>query len=131
MNAPREPGPVRRVIVPVGGTDREFFVQEQAVEFAAALGATLVGLHVTTAPDETRSDLFHYLETQARKRMVPNECHILAGTDPADIIAQELEPLDLVVIGTRRMGTRYHLGSVAKHLVGNAPGPVQVVRLDD
>jgi len=123
-----EPRAVRRVVVPVGGTDREYLAQEQAVEMAAALGAPVFGLHIHTDVDPPRA-VFQYLEQQCERWGVPLETRALGGTDAAAELLQETGPMDLVVIGTRRLGGAFHLGSVANRLIQEGQGPVQVVRL--
>lgn len=122
--------PVRRIVVPVGGTDREFLAQEHAVLMASALDAPIAAVHVRADPEDAPADLFTYLREHAERWGVPLEEHVFVGNDVASILEEELEPLDLVVVGTRKMGSRFHVGSVAEHVVRHAPCPVQVVRLD-
>ncbi len=123
------PGPVRRIVVPVGGTDREFLAQEQAIAFAEVLGVPVVGVKVTPATDDVRPDLFSYLEGHAARHGVDFESLILAGTDPVEPFLDELDGLDLVVVGSERIGDRHHVDSFVERILRHAPGPVQVVRL--
>ncbi len=122
--------PIQRVVVPVGGTDREFVAQEMAVGFASALGVPVAGFHVCPDPDDAPPDLFAYLRDRAAKWSVSMEEHVVAGTSASQELLKELTIMDLVVIGSRRFGIRYQLGSVAQGLLQHAPGPVQVIRLD-
>lgn len=122
-------GPARRVVVPIGGSDREFLAQEQAVLYAEALGVPLVAVNVSTRPDEAPSDLFRFIEKAARRRDVQVRRLLLAGMDPVDALVAELGPLDLVIVGSERMGDRHRLPGVVERLVHDAPSAVQVVRL--
>lgn len=123
--------PIRRVVIPVGGTSREFVAQEQAVEMAAAMQVPLVALHVRPDPDRAPDDVFQYIQQQADKWGVPFESEVLADTEPAQRLLSDLDSLDLLVIGTRRMGRRYHFGSVTEELLRHATCMIQVVRLDE
>jgi nucleotide-binding universal stress UspA family protein len=120
----------RRIVVPVGGTDREFLAQEQAVEIASMMGVSVAAVHVSPDPDQAPPDLFHYLQQQGERWGVEIATIPLVGSDVADALIDELGALDLVVIGTGRMGTRYHFGSVAEQVLRRAPCPLLVVRLD-
>lgn len=124
----REGLPVRRVVVPVEGSDREYLVQEHAVALAGALEVPLTAVHVQSATDG-RNDVFAWLEKQAQGWGVELQTLTLQGQEPAAVLADELDAMDLVVIGSRRLGGRYHVGSVADRLIRDAPCPVQVVRL--
>jgi len=122
--------PIRRVVVPVGGTAREFVAQEQAIEMAAALRVPVLALHISADPDRAPADTFEYVEKLAEKWGVPFDSEILADMEPAERLVNELDAVDLLVIGTRRMGRKYHFGSVAEHLLQKATCLIQVVRLD-
>ena len=107
-------GPVRRVVVPVGGTDREFLAQEQAVWFAEALDVPVVGVHVAALDEDGRDDLFTYIHQQCTRRNVRFEGLTLQGTDPAATVLDELDALDLAVVGSERLGGKNHLNSFAE-----------------
>ncbi len=126
--AAREVSPIRRIVVPVEGADREFIVQEHAVTLAAALGVPVHALHIRSALD-VAPDVFAWIEKEADQWGVDLESRSLDGDDAAAEILLELEPLDLVVIGSSRIGSKFKLGSVAEQLIRHAPCPVQVVRL--
>lgn len=119
------------VVVPVEGTDREFFAQQWAVEFAAALGVRLRAIHVRSARDPRRQDLFAFLAAECQRWGVPFESRIIDGQDAATELEAELGPRDLVVIGSRRLSGRPRPESVAGTLVARAPCPVLIVRLTD
>lgn len=125
--------PVERLVVPVQGTDREFEVQQWAAELAAALDVSVHGLHVASGnEEEVHHDHFSFLEKVCEKWGVTLETRVANRNDVAAEILDELGPRDLVVIGTRRLAGSgdYHVGSIAGHLVQNAPCPVQIVRLE-
>ncbi len=123
--------PINRIVIPVAGTDREFLVQEWAIEFAASLGVPVYALHVGTTPTGPPNGLFEFLQSMAKRWRVPLETRVQDATDVATELLAELGPLDLVVLGTRKLGRKYHFGSVAEALVARAPCPIQVVRLSE
>ncbi len=124
-----ETKPVQRVVVGVEGVGGEELVQEQAALFAAALGVSVLGLHVHDPGRPPRNGVFTYLERQCGRLGVRFMAQPMPGTDAGDEIVAELDASDLCVLGTRRLGSRYHTGSVAKKVLDAAPGPVQLVRL--
>lgn len=123
--------PVARAVVPVGGSDREFLAQETALRMASFLEAPILALHVQEVGEVLDDAMFAYLVATGRGWNVPIDVRIVRGLDAAEEILDELGPQDLVVIGTQRLGGKYHLHSVAEALVRQAPCSVQVVRLDD
>lgn len=129
--AANEVRPVTRIVVPVAGTDREFLVQEHAVFMASALEVPMLAVHVNDPTELRNDDLFAWISKHCDTWNVELETHSLDGQDPAEILVEELEPMDLVIIGSEKMGGRYHFGSIAEALVAHAPCPVQVVRLAD
>lgn len=129
---PTESLPFDRVVVPVQGTDREYDVQQWAVEFATATGAPIAAVHVTADPDAVPADTFQFLGKLCEEREVTLDTHVAAGTEEevVDVLLAELDAMDLVIIGTRKLGQGYHVGSVAEGLIQGAPGPVQVLRIE-
>ncbi len=123
------PRPVSRVVIPVGGDDEEYLAQEQAVLFAAALDVPVRALHVTDDLESVSEALFGFLRQQGERWGVQLDTVVVPGADVPAVLLAEIDALDLVVIGTRRLGSRFHLGSIAERLVNESPGPVQVVRL--
>lgn len=115
--------------MPVEGTDREFLAQEWAVELAAALEVPVRAVHVAPHAGTTAPDVFSYLQNQCKKWGVACRTTVVHGSDVAQELSDELTPRDLVVVGTRKLASHYHVGSVAGELVRKAPCPVQVVRL--
>lgn len=124
-------GMVSRIVVPIGGSDSEYLVQQQAVEYAVALEAPVTGLHVSTAPDRMEGNVFRYLEEQCEKWGVRCDTHVLVDDDVEGAINRDLDASDLVFIGTANLGARYHVSSVAESLVHRAPCPVLVMRIQD
>lgn len=126
--AAREVSPISRIVVPVEGTDREYIVQEHAITLASALGIPVHAVHIR-APVGAHNDVFVWMQKHAKEWGVDFDGQSLDGEDAAAEIVLELQPLDLVIIGSSHAGTKYRLGSVAEYLIRHAPCPVQVVRL--
>ncbi|MBI2078669.1 MAG: universal stress protein [Euryarchaeota archaeon] len=120
--------PFDRLVIPVQGSDEEYFAQQWVVEFAASAGIPIQALHVASSGGRAPRDLFSYLRRLGDKWGVKVEALVLEGEPLAEIL-KELTPRDLVVIGTRRLATQYHLGSLTADLIRHAPCPVQVVRI--
>ena len=121
--------PADQVVIPVQGTDREYYAQQWAVEFAAAIGIPVKALHVGNGAQDDDPEVFRYIQRLADKHSVTLTTRTLHG-DVVEELAAELTPRDLVVIGTRKLAHHYHVGSVAAALIEKAPCPVQVVRLE-
>lgn len=121
--------PADQIVVPVQGTDREYYAQQWAVEFAAAIGVPVLAVHVGDGSNEDDPEVFRFIRRLADKHSVSLETRMLHGQVVTELAA-ELSPRDLVVIGTRRLSHQYHVGSVAAGLIEKAPCPVQVVRLE-
>jgi nucleotide-binding universal stress UspA family protein len=121
--------PADQIVIPVQGTDREYYAQQWAVEFAAAIGVPVKALHVGDGSQDDDPEVFRYIQKLAEKHSVEITTQHLHG-DVVDELAAELAPRDLCVIGTRRLSHAYHVGSVAAGLIEKAPCPVQVVRLE-
>ena len=120
--------PAARVVVPVQGTDREFVAEQWAVELAAALALPVHAVHVAPAGSDGEG-VFDFIRSVCEKWGVRLTTLVLHGSSVAEELVEELEPRDLVVIGTRRLAQDYHVGSVAADLVRRAPCPVQIMRL--
>lgn len=125
------PNPVSRVVVPVEGGDDEYLAQEQAVRHAAALGVPVMAIHIDPTLDSDDERLWGYLTEQCERQAVTLHTMVLGGQEAGEALADEVDAMDLVVIGTRRIGTRYHMHSVAEHLIRHSPATIQVVRLHD
>ena len=121
---------IDRIVVPVGGSADELIVHQWAVETAAALGSMVHAVHVATGAEDPPDDFFSFLDQMARNHGVRIDHAVLHAPEVAAELTAELDANDLVVIGTRHLGTEYHMGSVAQALVRNAPCPVQVIRIE-
>lgn len=119
---------VDRIVIPVEGSDHEFFAQQWAVEMARELRVHVQAVHVNPI-GSTHGDVFGYLKQEADRWHVPLVTLQLEGDDVVEELLPELGPRDLVVIGTRHMASDFHLGSVAASLVKRAPCPVQILRI--
>lgn len=120
---------ISTVVVPIEGSSQEMVAQEWAVQMAAAVGAQLTAVHVATSPKKAPGDIFDYVTRLCKRHDVRLETKHLNGADVAEELVEELTATDLVVIGTRLLGTEYHMGSVTEGLIRRAPCPVQVIRL--
>lgn len=117
------------VLVPIEGSSQELIVQEQAVNLAANLGVPLKAIHVSTEYEPLPRRFFSYVEGLAHRRQVPFEKRVIRGDDVVREILEEVTLSDIIVVGTRFLGSEYHLGSVTEALIHRAPCPVQVIRL--
>ena len=124
-------GPVQRLVVAIGGSDREYVAQQWAFHLASALHVPVVGIHVSTEGAEPPKDVFTYSRHQADKWHINYKTQTLWGADVAKLLTDELSPTDLLVMGTRRLARQFHMGSVAAELLRSAPCPIQLVRLPD
>lgn len=124
-------GPIQRLVMAIGGTDREYVAQSWAFQLASALHVPVLGLHVATEGAEPPKDVFTYSRHQADKWHINYRTHTLWGADVAKLLCDELAPTDLLVMGTRRLARQFHMGSVAAELLRKAPCPIQLVRLPD
>ncbi|MBI2077741.1 MAG: universal stress protein [Euryarchaeota archaeon] len=122
---------ITEVLLPIEGGSEELIAQDQAVEVAANLEVPLRILHVSTEDDEVPGDVFDHVQDLCRRRHVDATVQTLRGPDVVQEIVDEARPSDVIVIGTRRLGSRYHLGSITEGLVHRAPCPVHVVRLGE
>jgi nucleotide-binding universal stress UspA family protein len=120
---------VSQVVVPVEGSSQELVVQDWAAQFAGSIGVPLRAVHISTDARKVPGDIFRYVQDLCKRRKIPFSSKILNGSNVAQELVEELEGTDIVVIGTRLLGTEYHMGSVAEALVRAAPCPVQVMRL--
>ncbi len=136
MAAPRtgevetaKPQLVERVVVPIEGGSEELLVHQWAVGMADALGARLHAVHVATDGLEPPEDVFAYLSRLAEEHAVSFDTAIVNAKTVVDELVEELGPADLVVIGTRVLGTGAEV-SVTEDLIQRAPCPVQVIRIE-
>lgn len=145
--AQRDEHSLRRVGVGFDGTPEAWCALETAIGLASRLRASLSILTVsdfprygytaalsTLAPDELETcehEGQRRLQELAQQRVpasLPTEKRLLLG-DPARVLADAAEDLDLMVVGSRGYGPlrRVLLGSVSRHLVRSVPCPVLIL----
>lgn len=141
---------VRRILVPIDGSELSLQAAEAAAALAARFGAALVLLTVSEAPEamtayvsghaleELRRGLeraalakLEQAETRIRTLLPTAETRLLWGA-PAAVIAEEAaKGYDLVVMGSRGLGLapvdRNLLGSVAERVLRRTHCPVLIV----
>lgn len=127
--SPAAPKLVDRVLVPIEGGSEELLVQQWAVGMADALGAQLHAVHVSTDGLEPPKDVFSYLSRLAEEHAVSVETTVVNAKTVVDELVEELSANDLVVIGTRVLGSGPEV-SVTEELIQRAPCPVQVIRIE-
>ncbi len=139
-----------RILVPTDGSAGVERAIEQAVELAAAHGATIHAIFVintanfASLPMETSwegvSDILREDAEEALARVreiadasgVPVQTHVLEGGPSNEIVAfADEEGCDLIVMGTHGRGgiDRLLLGSVAERVVRSSSVPVLTVRV--
>ena len=145
-------GLYERILVPTDGSDATARAVEEAVDLAAAHGATIHALYVvntasfasipTESSVEGVSDMLERegnaaldaVETVATEGGVPVERVQLDGSPAREIIRYaEKADCDLIVMGTHGRGgiDRLLLGSVAERVVRSSTVPVLTVRVDE
>ncbi len=127
--SPAAPKLVDRVLVPIEGGSEELLVQQWAVGLADALGARLHAVHVSTDGLDPPEDVFSYVSRLAQDHALSLETTVVNAKTVVDELVEELSPNDLVVIGTRVLGTGPEV-SVTEELIQRAPCPVQVIRIE-
>ncbi|HBZ71247.1 MAG TPA: universal stress protein [Deltaproteobacteria bacterium] len=140
----------RRILVAIDGSDTSLSAADQAMEFAAQIGAEITLIHVhdeevaralkAAVPDkfeeaqwrleDDADHLLEHLAERARKGGIPCTVRTQRG-DPCGVINAVAEEVgaDLIVVGrTGRRGVRrVLLGSVARRLIESSRVPVLVV----
>lgn len=129
--SPRDLEMVNRVVLPVEGSSHELYVQSWGVELAALLGARVRAVHVANGEGDPPEDIFDHVVRTCKDHGVEPETVVLHDTDVAAALANEVDPTDLVVIGTLLLGTAFQLGSVTDALIRTAPCPVLVIRIGE
>lgn len=149
---PPLPGPDRRVILGVDGSEESYHAIESAARFAQTFGAPL---HIVRVAESISMEAWAYAETaragtesthavteQAADTVEQARAHVLAAYpgvevetevlygDPGRTIAELATTAGLVVIGSRGRGgfAGLLLGSVSHTIIHEAACPVMVVR---
>ncbi|VVB53495.1 Universal stress protein [uncultured archaeon] len=126
---------IKKILVPVDGSPGSAKAVYYAIDFARALNASVVFLHVVTpmAPalsaDFIRSTLKE-CDALAKKVGVASEDSIRKGTPWEEIVEEAKQDYDLIVMGSKGRTGIAHLvlGSVAENVVQHSTIPVTVVR---
>jgi len=121
--------PYKRVVIGVAGTGSEHLAQQQAVATAACVKCSVLAIHVLQPGEAPAPDLWDYLQAQCARWQVPLQVRVIDG-NPAEELNAEAAATDMVVIGTKRLGKKFHLGMVAEQVIRQSAGTVHVVRLD-
>ncbi len=135
--------PLKTILHPTDFSDHSEYALQLACGLARDSGARLILMHVVPPPiahgevvARRQRDGYHAQLEKELNRLVPPDPQIrvarwLEDGDPATVIVQVAQdlPCDLIVMGTHgRTGVRRLLmGSVAEHVVRNAPCPVLTV----
>ncbi len=149
MQAAEGGGTVKRILVPVDGSDGALRAVRYAAGRAKEANAEIHLLHVAPPPvyqeerlyamredikrihDEARQRLLKTAADELAKQGVPHAVHLAEG-EIASAIAQfaEAQKLDEIVMGTRGMTAfgQMLLGSVASRVVHFAKVPVTLVK---
>jgi nucleotide-binding universal stress UspA family protein len=140
--------PIRKILVPIDGSEGSSLALEKALALARALSAEVIGLEVIedegplptkheappsgrTRTDWLAEERFEKARELLARASAPFRRRVEEGY-PADVICQvaEAEGADLVVMGSRGLGpvARFLIGSVSDKVVRHAPCSVLVVR---
>ncbi|BBD72609.1 universal stress protein A [Sulfodiicoccus acidiphilus] len=122
---------LRKVLVPVDGSENGFRALELAVDFAKRYGSKITVVHVKgEGTDEVRKSVQSKLE-----RKVDYEFKLLeAGTDssvPNEILKELYDgSYDAVILGARgtSINQELNIGSTALAIAANSPTTVIIVR---
>lgn len=150
QGAPREPPPIRHVLVPLDGSDLAEHVIGPASELARATGARMTLAHVVAVPQygtppvlpslsdgrrlplETALEYLEDLAESLREEGLAVDAHASHGSSPAEELARVAVELDADVIALATHGyggvKRTLLGSVADKLLRSSPLPLLVIR---
>jgi nucleotide-binding universal stress UspA family protein len=141
---------IRRILVPIDGSELSLKAAEAAAALAARFGASMILLTVAEPPEAMSAYVSGYALEEARRGLARGAESILAGAaervrpvlpgvdarvvwgSPAAAIAEEAEKgYDLVVMGSRGLGLepidRHLLGSVAERVLRRTERPVLII----
>lgn len=137
---------VKKILVPLDGSQNSFRGLYKAIYFARQCQATLTGLCVAYAPPKlvfdnvegldsaTRKKIDEFMEkakTVAAKNGIDFGSEVILGSAEKDILNYANRwNYDLIVIGSRGAGSsdESYLGSVANHILHKSSIPVLVVK---
>jgi len=137
---------VKKILVPLDGSQNSFRGLEKAIYFARQCGATLTGLYVSQKPSRYGFDNIEDLDSSKRKQIdaflekakntaakndVDLNSEIIHGSTKKDILDfANRWNYHLIVIGSKGAGSsdESYLGSVANHILHTSKIPVLVVK---
>jgi len=135
--------PLRKVLVPMTGTDYSRFGAEVAVAIAKGCGATITALHISAPPTENellrrpkqlrrpgRALLAEIVALGQREGVrVQTQLLIRTAKEAAILHQTNLGGHQLIVMGTKaRSGEEMHFGKSAETLIANARCPVLLLK---
>ncbi len=137
---------VRKILVPLDGSQNSFRGLNKAIYFARQCGATLTGLYVSQKPSRYGFDTVEDLDSFKRKHIdtfmekaknmagkngVDLKRKIIHGSTKKDILNfANRWNYDLIVIGSKGAGStdESFIGSVTNHILHTSKIPVLVVK---
>ena len=137
---------VKKILVPLDGSQNSFRGLDKAIYFARQCGATLTGLYVSQKPSRYGFDNIEDLDSSKRKQIdaflekakdtagkngVDLDMEIIHGSTKKDILDfANRWNYHLIVIGSKGAGSsdESYLGSVANHILHTSKIPVLVVK---
>ncbi|MDH5432121.1 MAG: universal stress protein [Nitrosopumilus sp.] len=137
---------VKKILVPLDGSQNSFRGLEKAIYFARQCGATLTGLYVSQKPSRYGFDNIEDLDSSKRKRIdtllekakntaaksgIDLSGEIIHGSAKKDILDfANRWNYELIVIGSKGAGSseESYFGSVANHILHASKIPVLVVK---
>ena len=137
---------VKKILVPLDGSQNSFRGLDKAVYFAKQCSATITGLYVSQKPSRYGFNTIDDLDSSKRKQIdallekakdtaakngVDLNGEIIHGSPKKDILDfANRWNYDLIVIGSSGAGSaiEYFIGSVANHILHTSKIPVLVVK---
>ncbi len=128
-----EPRPLRRILVPLDGSERSMKILPIAGDLARATGAEVVLLEVkpTPVPDAIAESHLHRAEAELKNRGIPCRAEVREGEPAPGILAGAAAAnADLIALTTHgRTGmARLRYGSVALDVLHRSALPMLVLR---
>lgn len=131
------PQPIRKILVPIDGSENSIRDLYKAISYARDLSANITGLYVIPL-DTSKSaphgiiDLMGKAERIAMLQGVTLRNEILKGRDVGQTIANfaDNEKFDMLIIGAKNVSMTRHkiLGSISRHVVEAAKTSVLILK---
>ncbi|MDH3361037.1 MAG: universal stress protein [Nitrosopumilus sp.] len=137
---------IKKILVPLDGSQNSFRGLEKAIYFARQCDATLTGLYISQKPSRYGFDTIEDLDSFKRKQIdtflekakntaakngTDMNSEIIHGSAKKDILNfANRWNYDLIVIGSKGAGSsdEPYLGSVANHILHTSKIPVLIVK---